>query len=77
MKAAHVKLCCKNNEYKQKLPKYNGFSSIYGLSKDELERRHFKQLRSIEIRQRRAAKKKEQKEYFAKINEEVFAKWYV
>lgn len=74
--SARTKPCCQNNnEYKQKLPKYNGYSSNYGLSKDELDRRCFAQLRNLEIKQYRTAKKVEQKEYVAKINEEAFAKW--
>lgn len=74
--SGRLKTCCQNkNEYKQKLPKYNGYSSNYGLSKDELERRRFNQLRSIEMQQYREARKVEQKEYVAKVNEEAFAKW--
>jgi hypothetical protein len=74
--SARMKACCQNNnEYKQKLPKYNGYKSNYGLSKDEQERRRFNQLRNIEMQQYRAAKKVEQKEYVAKVNEEAFAKW--
>lgn len=74
--SARMKTCCQNNnEYKQKLPKYNGYSSNYGLSKDELDRRRFNQLRSLEMQQYRAAKKVEQKEHVAKVNEEAFAKW--
>lgn len=74
--SARMKTCCQNNnEYKQKLPKYNGYSSNYGLSKDELERRRFNQLRTLEMQQYREAKKIEQKEHVAKVNEEAFAKW--
>lgn len=74
--ASSRKLCCQmNNEYKQKLPKYNGFSSNYGLSKEELERRSFNQQRYNEIQQSREAKKSEQKKFVAKVNEEAFSKW--
>lgn len=70
------KICCQHtNGYKQKLPKYNGFFSSYGLSKEELERRSVNQHRNIEIQQSREVKKSEQKDHVAKVNEEAFAKW--
>lgn len=71
------KMCCQHkNGYKEKLPKYNGFfSSNYGLSKEELERRSANQLRHNEIQQSREVKKSEQKDHVAKVNEEAFAKW--
>lgn len=72
------KKCCKykeTDEYKQKLPKYNGFYSHYGLSKDEIERREHKMLTSVEFKRRRSSHYIEKQEHLAKTNEEAFAKW--
>lgn len=72
------KHCCQykeTDEYKQKLPKYNGYYSHYGLSKDEIERRERKQLKNVEFKHRRFSQHTEQKEHVAKTNEEAFAKW--
>lgn len=72
------KICCgfkESVEYKQSLPKYNGFSSNYGLSKEEISRREFLRYRHIQHKQQRIEKKLEQKDFLAKTNEEAFAKW--
>ncbi|KAG5674306.1 hypothetical protein PVAND_004284 [Polypedilum vanderplanki] len=70
--------CCQykeTDEYKKMLPKYNGFYSHYGLSKDEYERRQNKQLEKYQQQHRRRSRHIEQKEFLAKENEKVFAKW--
>jgi hypothetical protein len=70
--------CCQykeTDEYKNKLPRYNGLYSHYGLSKDELERRESKQLENCQLQFRRQSRQTEQKEFLAKTNEEAFAKW--
>ncbi|CRL01166.1 CLUMA_CG014469, isoform A [Clunio marinus] len=72
------KTCCqykKTDEYKQKLPKYNGFKSNYGLSKEEIEKRKYIQLRQQQQQQFKELQKMEQKELLARVNEEAFAKW--
>jgi hypothetical protein len=74
------KQCCQykeTDEYKQKLPKYNGLYSNYGLSKDEILRRELKQLENIELKQQWIHKRVKQKEHMAKNNEAAFAKWWV
>lgn len=73
-----VKTCCKHkesDEYKQKLPKYNGAHSNYGLSLEEIAKRQRKEQKSIHIKQRKEEQQFEQKELLSKNNEEAFAKW--
>lgn len=73
-----TKKCCnykETDEYKQKLPKYNGFYSHYGLSKDEIERREHKMLNNVEVKRRRSSQYIEKQENLAKNNEDAFAKW--
>ena len=74
-----VKTCCKHkesDEYKQKLPKYNGAHySNYGLSLEEIAKRQRKEQKSIHIKHRKEEQQFEQKELLSKNNEEAFAKW--
>ncbi|CAO1330453.1 unnamed protein product [Diamesa serratosioi] len=73
-----LKTCCKHkesDEYKQKLPKYNGAHSNYGLSLEEIAKRQRKEQKSIHIKQRKEEQQFEQKELLSKNNEEAFAKW--
>ncbi|XP_070495095.1 probable serine/threonine-protein kinase kinX [Chironomus tepperi] len=73
-----TKKCCEfkeTDEYKQKLPKYNGFYSHYGLSKDEIERREEKLRKNVEVYRRRSSQHFEKQDNIAKANEEAFAKW--
>jgi len=75
---ARTKKCCEfkeTDEYKQKLPKYNGFYSHYGLSKDEIERREEKLRKNVEVYRRRSSQHFEKQDNLAKANEEAFAKW--
>jgi len=77
---ARNKTCChykETDEYKQTLPKYRGCNSIYGLSKDEIERRTFSKFKQQQQRQRQQHTAMEQKEFLAQTNEEAFAKWQV
>lgn len=72
------KTCCyykKTDEYKQKLPKYNGFNSNYGLSKEEIAKRELIYLKHKQHRQHKHNQRVEQKEFLARTNEEAFAKW--
>lgn len=72
------KECChykETDEYKQKLPKYNGFHSQYGFSKEELEKRDTQQLEHARTQYRRKSQHFEQKEFLAQTNEEAFRKW--
>lgn len=70
------RVCCEfKEEYKKLLPKYNGFTSNYGLSKDEITRRELIRHKHNQHKQHRIEKKLEQKDFLAKTNEEAFAKW--
>lgn len=74
------KICCEfkeTDEYKQKLPKYNGFNSNYGLSKEEISKREHVQLKQRQHKELRTIKQMEQREFLASLNEEAFSKWYV
>lgn len=74
------KMCChfkESDEYKQSLPKYNGFNSNYGLSKEEIARREHVRLRQHRYKELKSLQQVEQKEMEATLNEEAFAKWYV
>lgn len=72
------KTCCQfkgTDEYKQTLPKYNGFKSHYGLSKEEIAKRELVQLKKCQYREFKHMQQAEHKEFLAGINEEAFAKW--
>lgn len=72
------KTCCQfkgTDEYKQKLPKYNGFNSHYGLSKEEIAKRELIHRKQSQYREFKHMQQAEQKEFLAGINEEAFAKW--
>jgi hypothetical protein len=69
-----AKNCCKFkelNEYIEKLPRYNGFNSRYGLSKEDIERRELARLRREQVRNSKHVEQMQQKELVARINEEV------
>lgn len=69
-----AKNCCKfkeSNEYIEKLPRYNGFNSRYGLSKEDIERREHARLRREQARNSKHVEQMQQKELVARINEEV------
>lgn len=61
---SRLKLCCiwkESDEYKRKLPKYNGFNSNYGLSKEEIARRESIQQKQQQLKHFRALQEVEQK----------------
>lgn len=73
------KTCCdfkETDEYKQTLPKYNGFNSNYGLSKEEIAKREFVQLKQRQHKELKTIHQMEQQEFVASLNEEAFSKWY-
>lgn len=72
------KICCfykDTDEYKQKLPNYNGFNSNYGLSKDEITKREFVQSKHKQFHQYKQMQQMEHEEFMASVNEEAFSKW--
>jgi hypothetical protein len=73
-----IKTCCeykKRDGYKEKLPKYNGFVSKYGLSKEEIDRRNFVNSKMYQKRQLQVELQKERSIARKQINEEAFSKW--
>lgn len=73
------KLCCffkDTDEYKQKLPNYNGFNSNYGLSKNEIAKRETIQSKKLQVQRNRQMQQFEHQEFMASVNEEAFAKWW-
>lgn len=58
------KTCCSHkgtDEYKQKLPKYNGFNSHYGLSKEDIAKREHQQKQQQQMLQQQRLKQTEEK----------------
>jgi hypothetical protein len=73
-----TKFCCEykeSDEYKQKLPKYNGFISKYGLSKEEITRRELFNSQMLQKKQLQQERKFENSIARKQINEEAFSKW--
>lgn len=61
------KSCCSykgTDEYKQKLPKYNGFNSHYGLSKEDIAKREQQQMQQQQMLQQHRLKQTEEKVFF-------------
>lgn len=74
----NVKSCC---EFKyldnNRLPRYNGFISQYGLSKDQLEHREQHRRKCIENRLRRQREIMRAKQQIADLNELAFRQWLI
>lgn len=74
----NVKSCC---EFKyldnNRLPRYNGFFSQYGLSKDQLEHREQHRRKCIENQQKRQREIMKAKQQIADLNELAFQQWLI
>lgn len=71
------KTCCdfkNSDEYKEKLPKYNGYSSNY-VSKEVFAKREFFRYKQMQCKQEKLEQQLEQKRLLAETNEEAFAQW--
>jgi hypothetical protein len=71
------KTCCdfkNSDEYKEKLPKYNGYSSNY-VSKEVFAKREFFRYKQLQCKQEKLEQQLEQKKLLAETNEEAFAQW--
>lgn len=71
------KTCCdfkNSDEYKEKLPKYNGYSSNY-VSKEVFAKREFFRYKQMQSKQEKLEQQLEQKRLLAETNEEAFAQW--
>lgn len=74
----NVRSCC---EFKyldnNRLPRYNGFVSQYGLSKDQLEHREQHRRKCIEARLKRQREIVKAKQQVAELNELAFRQWLI
>jgi hypothetical protein len=73
-----VKSCCsfkESDEYKKKLPTYNGLNSTYGLSEKEVAQRERCQSILSQRELYQSVYQQEQQMLVAKLNEEAFASW--
>lgn len=74
----NVKSCC---EFKylenNRLPRYNGFFSQYGLSKDQLDRRELARRKNFENHLRRQRDILRAKQQIANLNELAFRQWLI
>lgn len=72
----NFKPCC---EYKtvenNRLPRYSGYFSQYGLSKEQLELRDLLRERSHRRKYQRIERKSEEEMLKSQVNEEAFARW--
>lgn len=72
----HVRACCENKYLdNNRLPRYNGYISQYGLSKDQLEMRELNRQKCIEKRARREREIMKAKQEIADLNEQAFRAW--
>lgn len=74
----NVRACCENKYlYNNRLPRYNGYISQYGLSKDQLEMRELNRKKFIENRARREREIMRAKQQIADLNELAFQQWLI
>lgn len=74
----NVRACCENKYlHNNRLPRYNGYISQYGLSKDQLEMRELNRKKFIENRARREREIMRAKQQIADLNEQAFQQWLI
>lgn len=74
----NVRACCENKYlHNNRLPRYNGYISQYGLSKDQLEMRESNRKKFIENRARREREIMRAKQQIADLNEQAFQQWLI
>lgn len=74
----NVRTCCENKYLdNNRLPRYNGYNSQYGLSKDQMEQRKLNHQKWIEQRTRRNREILKAKEEIAYLNEQAFRQWLI
>lgn len=72
----NVKKCCETKQMENNyLPRYKGYLSQYGLTKDQLEQRKHKKLMLQQQKRERILQKREQKRRQSEDNEEAFRLW--
>lgn len=74
----NVRSCCENKYLdNDRLPRYNGYISQYGLSKDQLELREQNRQKYFEQRARREREIMRAKQQISDLNEQAFRQWLV
>lgn len=74
----NVRSCCENKYLdNNRLPRYNGYISQYGLSKDQLEARELNRQKYLEKRARREREIMRAKQQIASLNEMAFRQWLI
>lgn len=74
----NVRACCENKYLdNNRLPRYNGYISQYGLSKDQMEQRKLNRQKFMEQRTRRNREILKAKEEIAHLNEAAFRQWLI
>lgn len=74
----NVRSCCENKYLdNNRLPRYNGYISQYGLSKDQLEERELNRQKYLEKRARREREIMRAKQQIAHLNELAFQQWLI
>lgn len=74
----NVRACCENKYLdNNRLPRYNGYISQYGLSKDQMEQRKLNRQKYMEQRTRRNRDILKAKEEIAHLNEQAFRQWLI
>lgn len=72
----NFKACCElKNADAQRLPRYCGYISQYGLSREQLDQRQARLQRRHERRDRRLQDRAEDEQFKIRVNEEAFARW--
>lgn len=74
----NVRACCENKYLdNNRLPRYNGYISQYGLSKDQLEMRELNRQKYQHSRARREREILRAKQEIANLNEQAFQQWLI
>lgn len=74
----NVRACCENKYLdNNRLPRYNGYISQYGLSKDQLEQREANRQKYAEKRARKEREIMRAKQEIAELNEQAFRQWLI
>lgn len=73
-----VRACCENKYLdNNRLPRYNGYISQYGMSKDQLDLRESNRQKNIEKRVHRVSQIMRAKQEIADLNEQAFRQWLI
>lgn len=74
----NIKSCCKHKLWENcRLPRYNGYISQYGMSKDQLEGRELNRQRSRVNRMRQQRQILHAKQEITALNEQAFRQWLI